>query len=165
MSSILASKNGRLVVAWDIRQDPITNTGSSTGPMDPRRMSINQNTWNELLIASPYRVTYVSFSPIIIAKADPRHLASSLRSIAKTQANILDCQILQDIKLVPKELDVHSEKGDNLVFCTFPALKRTNSDVGLCKRLSPQAIDGVMNGRISALAIYTTDDIKKMSKG
>lgn len=153
------------MLAWDIKQDTITDAGPSTEAKDPIRMMFQENTWDGLLEASPYRVTYVTFSPIIKGEADPRRITSSLRSIAKTQANIVDYQILQDVKPVPEELDVQSEKGDyGLIFCTFPALRRTNSDVGLCKRLSRHVRDGVMEGRFTALTVYTTEEIKKMSK-
>lgn len=165
MSAILASKDDKLVLAWDIEQGFITKAGSSSGPKDPIRMMIQENTWEKVLDASPYRVTYVSFSWPIIAGTDRRRIASHLRSIARMDANIVDCQILQDVKAVPKEINVQSEIGDNgLVFCTFPALKQMNNEVGLCKRIRRDMIENVVVGRFSALAIYTSEEIKMMSK-
>lgn len=166
MSSVLAREGDKLLLAWDVQLDPITDHAtSSTGPRDPKRLLIMENQWKELLRESPYRVTYVTFAPVICTNANPTKRKQALNVLEEPQF-AEHFQVLVDIIPVAadqKEEEVTSEDCSmQLAFCTTHNLKES-PEIGLCKRFQKQMVQS-MKGR-SFITYLTTEELYTMKEG
>lgn len=139
-SPILARDGDKLLLAWDIQQDPITdNATSSSGPRDPNRLMLLEGQWKDLLKESPYRITYVTFAPVLCAEANVQDIKQILPQLEEPRFAEHFQFIIDIVPVMLNEELTSEDRSMQLAFCTAQDLKN-NTEVGLCKRFQKRML-------------------------